>query len=80
MTAYIIRRLLWLPIILLVVTFLTFAIARFGPGDPLGRHAGKLGRYDRSAHGDRRVFALGDAEIGQCAHQQKADHDKDCQA
>lgn len=42
MTAYIIRRLVWLPVILLVVTFLTFAIARFGPGDPLLVAAGQI--------------------------------------
>ena len=32
---YIIRRLLWLPIVLLLVSFFTFMIARFGPGDPV---------------------------------------------
>ncbi len=30
---YIIRRLLWAPVILFIVTFLTFAITRLGPGD-----------------------------------------------
>ena len=34
MAVYIVRRLIWLPFILLVVSFATFAIARFGPGDP----------------------------------------------
>jgi len=42
MTAYVIRRLLWLPVILLVVTFFTFSIARFGPGDPLLVAAGQI--------------------------------------
>ena len=42
MTAYVIRRLLWLPVVLLVVTFFTFAIARFGPGDPLLVAAGQI--------------------------------------
>ena len=42
MTAYIIRRLLWLPITLLIVSFLTFAIARFGPGDPVSVAAGQI--------------------------------------
>ena len=41
MAAYIIRRLLWLPVILLIVSFATFAIARFGPGDPLSVAAGQ---------------------------------------
>ena len=30
---YTIRRLLWLPVILFVVSFLAFSITRFGPGD-----------------------------------------------
>ena len=42
MGAYVIRRLVWLPFILLVVTFLTFAIARFGPGDPVSVAAGQI--------------------------------------
>ena len=41
MAVYIIRRLLWLPVILLVVSFLTFSIARFGPGDPVTVAAGQ---------------------------------------
>jgi ABC-type dipeptide/oligopeptide/nickel transport system permease component len=36
------RRLLWLPVTLLAVSFLTFAIARFGPGDPVSVAAGQL--------------------------------------
>ena len=35
MATYIIRRLVWLPIILLIVSFITFALGRFGPGDPV---------------------------------------------
>ena len=42
MTRYIIRRLLWLPFILLIVSFLTFCIARFGPGDPISVAAGQI--------------------------------------
>jgi peptide/nickel transport system permease protein len=42
MTAYVIRRLLWLPFVLLVVSFFTFAIARFGPGDPVSVAAGQI--------------------------------------
>ena len=33
--AYTIRRLLWVPVILFVVSFLAFIITRFGPGDPI---------------------------------------------
>ena len=42
MTAYVVRRLLWLPVHLLIVTFFTFAIARFGPGDPVTVAAGQF--------------------------------------
>jgi ABC-type dipeptide/oligopeptide/nickel transport system permease component len=43
---YIIRRLLWAPVILLVVSFIAFTITRFGPGDPL-RIA--MGQYSNPA-------------------------------
>jgi ABC-type dipeptide/oligopeptide/nickel transport system permease component len=32
---YILRRLLWAPVLLLIVSFVTFALGRFGPGDPV---------------------------------------------
>ena len=35
MGRYILNRLIWLPIILLIVSFITFALGRFGPGDPV---------------------------------------------
>ena len=35
MGTYILHRLIWLPIILLIVSFITFALGRFGPGDPV---------------------------------------------
>ena len=42
MGAYAVRRLVWLPFLLLIVTFVTFALLRAGPGDPvqvwLGQH------------------------------------------
>jgi ABC-type dipeptide/oligopeptide/nickel transport system permease component len=41
MGAYVIRRLFWLPVILFIVSFLSFFIARFGPGDPLAVAAGQ---------------------------------------
>lgn len=37
---YIIRRLIWLPIYLLIVSVLVFSIGRFGPGDPALVRAG----------------------------------------
>ncbi len=42
MGTYAARRLIWLPFLLLIVTFVTFALLRVGPGDPvqvwLGQH------------------------------------------
>ena len=42
MGTYAARRLLWLPFLLIIVTFITFTLLRFGPGDPvqfwLGQH------------------------------------------
>lgn len=35
MTAYIARRLLWLPVLLLIITFITFVLGTYGPGDPV---------------------------------------------
>ena len=35
MATYIVRRLAWLPVILLIVSFITFALGRYGPGDPV---------------------------------------------
>ncbi len=42
MGVYAIKRLLWLPFLLIIVTFITFMLLRLGPGDPvqiwLGQH------------------------------------------
>jgi len=35
MWKYTVRRLLWLPFLLLIVSFITFFLGRFGPGDPI---------------------------------------------
>lgn len=35
MTAYILRRLLWFPFLLIIVSFVTFALGHYGPGDPV---------------------------------------------
>ncbi len=40
--SYILRRLLWVPAILFVVSFATFALARFGPGDPVRIASGQF--------------------------------------
>src|SRR5437868_15024822 len=42
MTGYVVRRLAILPFTLLVVSFFTFAVARFGPGDPVSVAAGQV--------------------------------------
>src|SRR5688572_29968798 len=42
MTGYVVRRLAILPFTLFVVSFLTFAVARFGPGDPVSVAAGQI--------------------------------------
>ena len=34
MTAFIVQRLLWLPILLVIVSFVTFVLGVYGPGDP----------------------------------------------
>jgi peptide/nickel transport system permease protein len=35
MLAYIVRRLLWLPVLLILISLLTFALGLYGPGDPV---------------------------------------------
>ena len=43
MGTYIAHRLAWLPVILIIVSFITFILGRFGPGDPvqvlMGQHS-----------------------------------------
>ena len=43
MGTYIARRLLWTPVLLVIVSFITFALGQFGPGDPIqilmGQHS-----------------------------------------
>jgi ABC-type dipeptide/oligopeptide/nickel transport system permease component len=38
---YVLRRLLWAPLILLAVSFIAFMVTRFGPGDPITIAAGQ---------------------------------------
>src|SRR5687768_9003360 len=40
--SYMMRRLLWLPLILFIVSFVTFALGRLGPGDPIRVAAGNF--------------------------------------
>jgi ABC-type dipeptide/oligopeptide/nickel transport system permease component len=35
MTKYIVRRLLWLPVVIVVIGFITFTLGLYGPGDPI---------------------------------------------
>lgn len=35
MGAYVLRRLLWTPVLLLLVSFITFLLGHYGPGDPV---------------------------------------------
>ncbi len=35
MVAYIVRRLLWTPVVLIIVSFATFTLGYYGPGDPM---------------------------------------------
>lgn len=53
---YAVRRLLWLPVILFFVSFFTFMITRFGPGDPVTVLAGQ--------HRDPQAFARVREELG----------------
>ncbi len=42
MLGYVLRRLLWTPVLLLIVSAIVFALGHYGPGDPvqiqLGQH------------------------------------------
>jgi len=40
--SYLLRRLMWVPPVLFVVSFFTFAMARLGPGDPIRIAAGQF--------------------------------------
>jgi ABC-type dipeptide/oligopeptide/nickel transport system permease component len=44
MLAYLVRRLLWLPVLLIIVSFITFALGYYGPADPIAALMGQ--RYD----------------------------------
>ena len=46
MATYIARRLLWVPVLLIITSFVTFALGRFGPGDPVQILLGQNFRQD----------------------------------
>ena len=53
LAGYVIRRLLFLPIVLFVVSFATFYITRWGPGDPISVYSGQYRdpeAFDRVRH------------------------------
>jgi oligopeptide transport system permease protein len=53
LSGYILRRLLFLPVTLLVVSFATFYITRWGPGDPISVYSGQYRdqeAFDRVRH------------------------------
>ena len=50
MWVYIVRRLIWTPFLLLAVSFITFSLVRFGPGDPVQV---LMGQYSNSAAVER---------------------------
>lgn len=62
--AYIIRRLLFLPVTLLVVSFATFYVTRWGPGDPISVYSGQYRDQEAFAR-VRAKYGLDDAIIKQ---------------
>ena len=64
MLKYVVRRLLWLSVLLLFVSLVTFSLARFGPGDPaqlrLGLKPGSEESLERIRHqlGTDRPFVV----------------------
>ncbi len=46
MFAYLVRRLLWLPVLLILISLVTFALGIYGPGDPVQVMAGLHARPD----------------------------------
>lgn len=53
LAGYVIRRLLFLPVTLLIVSFATFYITRWGPGDPISVYSGQYRdeeAFDRVRH------------------------------
>ncbi len=53
---YVVRRLLWAPVILLAVSFITFTVTRLGPGDPVSV---AMGQYRDPEALERVIHAKG---------------------
>lgn len=63
MLAYIVRRLLWLPVLLILISLITFALGIYGPGDPVQVMMGLRARPDiiaqvRKEYGFDQPFAV----------------------
>ncbi|HCG90414.1 MAG TPA: hypothetical protein DEZ08_01045 [Dehalococcoidia bacterium] len=50
MKTYVARRILWTPVLVFIVTFITFALGRYGPGDPVEV---MMGQYNDPATAER---------------------------
>ena len=63
MWKYIVKRLLWLPVLLLAASLMTFTLGRFGPGDPVRVIMGN--RYDEVGPGfPGREMNLREVQVG----------------
>ena len=68
MWLYIVRRLVWLPFLLLAVSLVTFTLGRFGPGDPVRVMMGN--RYDEK----RAAVIRSELGLDRAFHVQYADY------
>jgi peptide/nickel transport system permease protein len=67
MLAYLVRRLLWLPVLLVVVALITFSLGYYGPADPIAALLGQ--RYDPEiASGLAQEYGLDQPFIVQFIH------------
>ncbi|MEK7692972.1 MAG: ABC transporter permease [Chloroflexota bacterium] len=64
LAAYVLRRLLFLPVTLLIVSFATFYITRWGPGDPISVYSGQY-RDSEAFDRVREKYGLNDPYIQQ---------------
>lgn len=64
LAAYVLRRLLFLPVTLLIVSFATFYITRWGPGDPISVYSGQY-RDSEAFNRVREKYGLNDPYIQQ---------------
>ena len=64
LAGYVLRRLLFLPVTLLIVSFATFYITRWGPGDPISVYSGQY-RDSEAFDRVREKYGLNDPYIQQ---------------